>query len=69
VALRQAGNPSELVYYPNETHLFHQPRHQLTAMQENIDWFDFWLLGKEDPDPAKAAQYQRWRAMREQWKH
>lgn len=64
VALRQAGNPSELVYYPNETHLFHQPRHQLTAMQENIDWFDFWLLGKEDPDPAKAQQYKRWRAMR-----
>jgi dipeptidyl aminopeptidase/acylaminoacyl peptidase len=65
VALREAGIPSELVYYPNESHLFHQPKHRLAAMQENLDWFDFWLLGKEDPDPAKAQQYKRWRAMRD----
>lgn len=65
VALREAGVPSELVYYPNESHLFHQPKHRLAAMRENIDWFDFWLLGKEDPDPAKARQYRRWQAMRE----
>jgi hypothetical protein len=25
-----------------------------------IDWFAFWLLGREDPDPAKANQYARW---------
>lgn len=67
VSLRDAGVPSELVYYPNESHLFHQPRNRLTAMQENIEWFDFWLLGKEDPDPAKAKQYERWREMREKW--
>jgi dipeptidyl aminopeptidase/acylaminoacyl peptidase len=66
-ALRDAGVPTELVYYPDESHLFHQPRNRLTAMQENIDWFDFWLLGKEDSDPAKAEQYGRWRAMREKW--
>lgn len=67
-ALRDAGVPSELVYYPDESHLFHQPRNRLTAMQENIDWFDFWLLGKEDSDPAKTEQYSRWRALREKWR-
>jgi dipeptidyl aminopeptidase/acylaminoacyl peptidase len=65
-ALRRAGVPSELVYYPDESHLFHQPRHRVAAMNENLDWFDFWLLGKEDPDPAKAEQYARWRHMREE---
>jgi len=67
MALREHGVPSELVYYPNESHLFHQPQHRLLAMQENLDWFDFWLLGKEDTDPAKASQYQRWRQMRSEW--
>src|SRR3546814_11710473 len=63
VSLREANVPSELVYYPDETHLFHQPLHRLSAMQENIDWFDFWLLGKEDDDPPKTGQYERWRNM------
>jgi hypothetical protein len=25
--------------------------------QRNVDWFNFWLREKEDPDPAKADQY------------
>lgn len=29
-----------------------------------MDWFDFWLKGEEDPDPAKAEQYTRWRELR-----
>lgn len=67
VSLREAGVPSELVYYPDESHLFHVPRNRVAAMQENLDWFDFWLLDKQDPDPAKAAQYRRWRELRTQW--
>jgi len=31
-----------------------------------VDWFRFWLKGEEDPDPAKAGQYTRWRKMRDQ---
>jgi hypothetical protein len=30
----------------------------------NLDWFRFWLKGEEDPDPAKAEQYARWRELR-----
>ncbi len=26
----------------------------------NVDWYDYWLNGHEDPDPAKAEQYRRW---------
>lgn len=68
VSLGEAGVPSELVYYADESHLFHQPRNRLAAMQENLDWFDFWLLDQQDPDPAKAEQYRRWQALREAWR-
>src|SRR2546425_584783 len=26
-------------------------------LQGLVDWFSFWLQGKEDPDPAKGDQY------------
>jgi hypothetical protein len=29
-----------------------------------LEWLDFWLRDKEDPDPAKAEQYKRWRELR-----
>jgi len=29
-----------------------------------VDWYRFWLQGYEDPNPAKAEQYERWRALR-----
>jgi hypothetical protein len=29
-----------------------------------VDWFDFWLNGHEETQPAKANQYTRWRALR-----
>jgi len=36
----------------------------MTSQQGNVDWFCFWLKGEEDPDPAKAEQYARWRELR-----
>jgi dipeptidyl aminopeptidase/acylaminoacyl peptidase len=67
VALRDAKVPSEVVYYPRESHLFHVPQNRLSAMVENIDWFDFWLKDFVDPNPAKVRQYNRWRLMREEY--
>jgi hypothetical protein len=29
-----------------------------------VDWYCFWLKGEEDPDPAKAEQYKRWRELK-----
>lgn len=63
-SLRHHGGQVELVIYPDEGHVFMQPSHRMASMQRNLDWFSFWLLGKENPEPGKRAQYARWRAMR-----
>jgi dipeptidyl aminopeptidase/acylaminoacyl peptidase len=65
---KDAGIPSELVIYPMESHIFYAPRHRASAMARNLDWFNYWLLGKRDPDPAKAEQYARWDAMAAIWR-
>jgi hypothetical protein len=41
-----------------------QPYHRYISQQPIVDWFDFWLNGREDPQPANAAQYARWRELR-----
>jgi dipeptidyl aminopeptidase/acylaminoacyl peptidase len=63
---RKQDAPVELVLYPNEGHVFVQPRHQLYSMQLNLDWFRFWLKGEEDNDPLKVDQYTRWRVLKKQ---
>ena len=67
-ALTEINQPVDEYVFPGETHIKWQPAHRLAIYKRNIDWFDFWLKGKEDPDPAKAAQYKRWEAMRDQQK-
>jgi dipeptidyl aminopeptidase/acylaminoacyl peptidase len=64
-SLREYGKPVEMYVFPGEYHIKWQPIHRLAIYRRNIDWFDFWLRGVEDPDPAKAAQYRRWRRLRE----
>ncbi len=68
-ALRAHNVPAELVWYPNETHVLSRPVDQLASMQRHLDWFDFWLMDKDDPDPAKAAQYTRWWELRKLQHH
>lgn len=63
-ALREYGKPVEAYIYPDESHIKSEPLHKLSVGERSIDWFAFWLQGKEDPDPAKVAQYTRWRSMR-----
>lgn len=55
----------DVYVFPNEPHIKFQPRHKLAAYERNLDWFRFWLQGYEDPIPAKADQYKRWRVMKE----
>lgn len=62
--LAQEGKPVELWAFPEETHLKYQPRHKAAIYERNLDWFRFWLQDHVDPDPAKAAQYSRWQAMK-----
>jgi hypothetical protein len=62
--LRRLEKPVELYYYPNEQHTPEAPKARLASLQRNIDWYRFWLLRREDLDPSKVAQYERWRVLR-----
>lgn len=64
-ALKDRGHPVEMHVFPGERHIKWQSAHRLAIYERGVDWFDFWLNGHEDPAPAKAAQYVRWRALRE----
>lgn len=63
-AMRALCKPVEMFVYPNESHVKNQPKHRYEIYERNIDWFKFWLFDKEDPDPAKRQQYERWRKLR-----
>jgi hypothetical protein len=62
--LTRLGRPVELIYMPFADHILVRPREQMISQQGNVDWFCFWLKGEEDPYPAKAEQYARWRELR-----
>lgn len=63
-ALREQHNPVDLYVFPDEYHVKWQPRHRLAVYERGIDWFDFWLNGKENPDPARRDQYRVWEKLR-----
>jgi dipeptidyl aminopeptidase/acylaminoacyl peptidase len=52
--------PVENLALGEGTHPFTNPGQRLASQGATIDWFRFWLQGYQDPDPAKAEQYQRW---------
>lgn len=60
VGLKRLNKPVDLLYLPTAKHILQKPWDRLASQQTVIDWFAFWLLGREDPDPAKAEQYARW---------
>lgn len=66
--LRYLKKPVEFYVMPDaEAHGSHNtqnPAQVLALMNRSIDWFDFWLNGREDKNPAKAAQYVAWRKLR-----
>lgn len=68
IALENAGKPVSLYVFPDENHTKWQPAHRLAVYTRNLDWFDFWLRDKIDPDPSKRDQYARWRRLRETWR-
>lgn len=61
--LRILHRPVELYVVPDVEHGGHgvqNPGQLLSSLQGTVDWFDFWLYGREDPDAYKAGQYRRW---------
>lgn len=62
-ALKEAGQPVELRIFPNERHYKWQPAHRLAIFERNLDWFDYWLFGRTNDDPAKRAQWHAWKEL------
>jgi len=58
------GKPVEMVVMQDDAHELVKPWHRYVSLQGNVDWFDFWLNKREDPDPQKSVQYHRWETMR-----
>jgi hypothetical protein len=64
--LRRLGKPVDMVWFPKQDapHVLVQPHHRYLSEGSAVDWFSFWLKAEEDPDPAKADQYRRWKNLR-----
>jgi len=64
-ALRLLNKPVDLILLTEDTHVLTNPAVRMASQGGTVDWFLFWLKGEENPDPAKAEQYKRWRGLRE----
>jgi dipeptidyl aminopeptidase/acylaminoacyl peptidase len=65
-AILEQGGQAELVMYPDDDHVLQRPLNRYNSMTRHFDWFNFWLLGEEDPAPGKQQQYARWRELKAQ---
>jgi dipeptidyl aminopeptidase/acylaminoacyl peptidase len=66
--LKRLGQPVEMLYLPEGTHVLVRPWDRMASEQTAVDWFCFWLNGQE-ADPARQDEYTRWRALRGQASH
>jgi dipeptidyl aminopeptidase/acylaminoacyl peptidase len=64
-ALRYLHKPVDLMMLNSDQHVLTNPAVRLASQGGTVDWFRFWLKGEEDFDSTKAAQYARWRDLRE----
>jgi hypothetical protein len=62
--LRYLHKPVQMVMLNTDEHVITNPAERMVSQGLSVDWFRFWLQGYEDPDPAKAEQYKRWRGLR-----
>jgi dipeptidyl aminopeptidase/acylaminoacyl peptidase len=62
--LRYLNKPVDLVMLNTTEHVLTNPAVRMASQGGTVDWFRFWLQSYEDPDPAKAQQYRRWRELR-----
>lgn len=62
--LSRLGKPTELVMLRDGDHFLQRPEERYVAEEGNVDWFDFWLNGRENGGSEKRDQYARWKALR-----
>lgn len=63
--LRRHNKPVDYFFFPTGAHSLVKPLERRTSQQGTVDWYRFWLTGKENADPTRSEQYVRWRAMRD----
>jgi dipeptidyl aminopeptidase/acylaminoacyl peptidase len=63
--LHYLHKPVDLMMLDTDEHVLTNPAVRLASQGSSVDWFRFWLQGYEDPAPAKAEQYKRWRELRQ----
>jgi len=63
-AIRAQNKPVDLFYIRNGDHVLVKPLQRLAEQGMNVDWYDYWLNGRRDPDAGKSAQYKRWDALK-----
>jgi len=63
-AMRHLKKPVDLILLNNSEHVLSNPSARMVSQGGSVDWFRFWLQDYEDPNPAKAEQYERWRELR-----
>lgn len=63
-ALRAQDKPIDLLYIRNGDHGLVKPLERMAEQGRSVDWYDYWLNGRKDPDPAKAARYRLWDRMK-----
>jgi dipeptidyl aminopeptidase/acylaminoacyl peptidase len=61
--LRRLGKPVDMVYLPTGVHILVKPWDRMVSQQGTVDWFCFWLKGRERRDPATRDEYRRWLAL------
>jgi dipeptidyl aminopeptidase/acylaminoacyl peptidase len=62
--LRYLHKPVDLIILNTDEHVLTNPDERMASQGGSVDWFRFWLQDYEDPAPAKAEQYKRWRELR-----
>lgn len=69
--LRRQYKPAEMIVLPEGTHSLQGPADRMMSLQGNVDWYAFWLAGRErsvaltdsETPESMAAQYAQWRQM------
>jgi hypothetical protein len=64
VLLKRMDKPVELAMIEHGTHTLVKSWDRMVVNGGNVDWFDFWLNGRQDPAAEKADQYARWEKMK-----
>jgi len=57
--------PFEMMVFPYGYHFLIRPREREASLTATVDWMNFWLQGRENPE--KRQQNQRWRKIKSDW--